>query len=96
MSNDAPVVEERRGGRTRDEVRATLYALMTENARIDPAALSEEARLGDDLRMDSLDIVSVVNEVEHTFKIRIPDAALGKLTDVRSVVDTLWEALEKA
>ncbi len=87
--------EERRRGFTRDEVRERLFELMRENARVDPAALREEAHLADDLRMDSLDLVSVVNEVEHDFKIRIPDAVLGKLTDVRSVVDALWEHLAK-
>jgi acyl carrier protein len=74
-------------------VRETLFRLMRENARIDPAALRDEASLFDDLRMDSLDHVAVVNEVEHEFKVAIPDKELGKLTDVASVVDALWERL---
>lgn len=85
--------EERRAGRTRAEVRAKLFELMTQNARIDPEALREEARLGDDLRMDSLDLISVVNEVEHEFKITIPDDQLKQVKTVGAVVDALWERL---
>jgi acyl carrier protein len=84
---------ERRAGRTRDEVREKLLAIMRENARIDPEALREEARLRDDLSMDSLDLVSVVNEVEHEFKIVIPDKEIEKLATVADVVEALWSRL---
>ena len=80
--------DEKRAGRTKAEVREKLFALMKENAHIDPAALREEARLDEDLRMDSLDLVAVVNEVEHEFKITIPDDKLGGLKTVALHPDT--------
>lgn len=86
--------DDRRGGRTRAEVREKLYDLMAENARIDRADLREDARLAEDLRMDSLDFVAVVNEVEHEFKITIPDDRANKLKTVGSVVDALWDRLK--
>src|SRR5262249_54280042 len=85
--------EERRQGRTRDEVREKLFELVLANARIDRDSLKEEARLDDDLRMDSLDLISVVNEVEPELKITIPDDQLGKLKTVKEVVDALWGRL---
>ena len=84
-----------RKGLTRAEVRETLFRLMKENTRVDPADLKDDARLIEDLGLDSLDITSVVNEVEHEFKITIPDDRLPKLSTVSSVVDALWERLEK-
>jgi acyl carrier protein len=74
---------------SRAEVREKLLAIMKENARIDPEALRDEASLRDDLRMDSLDLVSVVNEVEHEFGVLIPDKELEKLQTVGEVVDAL-------
>lgn len=85
--------EVRRAGKTRAEVRERLFELMKENARVDPAALRDEARLSEDLSMDSLDLIAVVNEVEHEFKITIPDNALAKLKTISEVLDALWERL---
>jgi acyl carrier protein len=81
---------------TKAELRERLFEIMKGNARIDPAALRDEARLQDDLRMDSLDLVSVVNEVEHEFGVLIPDKELEKLKTVGEVVDALWRLKEVA
>lgn len=93
MTDEKAATQERRAGKTRDEVRETLFALMKQNARVDADAIREDARIGEDLRMDSLDLISVINEVEHEFKITIPDDQLKGIKTVGEVVDALWARL---
>jgi acyl carrier protein len=54
--------------------------------------LSEETRFLEDLNADSLDLLSVVMEVEDAFGIKVPDEDLPQL---RSLGDALEYVLKK-
>lgn len=84
---------ETRKGMTREQVRDRFLALMKENARVDPAALRDEARLREDLSLDSLDFTAVVNEVEIEWGIVIPDAGAAQAKTIGDVVELLWQRL---
>lgn len=48
-----------------------------------------EAKLNDDLNIDSLDAVELVMALEEEFEIKIPDEELGKMTTVKEIVDCI-------
>ncbi len=56
---------------------------------IDPAIISMESRLIDDLKADSLDIVELIMDLEQEFNIEIPDEELPKVHTVSDIVGYL-------
>ncbi len=56
---------------------------------IDPAIISMESRLIDDLKADSLDIVELIMDLEQEFNIEIPDEELPKEHTVSDIVGYL-------
>ena len=65
--------------------------VMVEAMNIDPELIVPEARLEEDLEMDSLAAVELAMELENTFDIRIEDEALAELKTVQDIL-TLIEA----
>lgn len=52
----------------------------------DEEKIAMEAKLNDDLNIDSLDAVELVMALEEEFEIKIPDEELSKMTTVAEIV----------
>ena len=57
--------------------------------------LTEETSLANDLKLSSLDIISLVGTVEDTFDIQIEDEDIVNLLTVKDVVDYIVSKKEK-
>lgn len=57
--------------------------------------LTEETSLANDLKLSSLDIISLVGNVEDTFDIQIEDEDIINLLTVKDVVDYIVSKKEK-
>jgi acyl carrier protein len=55
------------------EIRLAVDRIMIEEFEVEPDALRPEARLAEDLDLDSLDGVDLVVALEKTFSCRIPE-----------------------
>ena len=53
---------------------------------LDPAEITMESNLIEDLRADSLDIVELVMDMEQEFDVEIPDEELPKVQTVGDIV----------
>ena len=56
---------------------------------LDPASITLETNLIDDLGADSLDVVELIMELEDEFDIKISDEAAAELYTVGRIVDYL-------
>ena len=56
--------------------------------------ITADSHLEGDLVLDSLDRLSVVEDVEDEFGVELPDDALEKLTTVRGLVEPLSSGLQ--
>jgi Acyl carrier protein len=73
---------------TRIEIEGTLYRAMEEEFEIEAANLVPEARIKEDLGLDSLDIVDMVVVLESAYGFSIPDkSALLKIETLGDVAD---------
>ena len=63
--------------------------LLAEQLEIDPATISMDTNILEDLEADSLDFVELVNSIEDEFDIVITDEAVGDFKTVRQVVEFL-------
>lgn len=65
-----------------EQVKQAVAAQMN----LDPAKITLESSLVDDLKADSLDIVELIMDLEQKYDLRIPDEALGELKTIGDIV----------
>ncbi len=61
--------------------------VLVEAINVDPEAVTPEARLSEDLEIDSLAAVELSLELETEFDIRIEDDELANLKTVQDIID---------
>jgi acyl carrier protein len=72
---------------TREEVLALIRAHLADELEIDPNRISEETRFKEDLEADSLDLYTLVQELEDSYGVRIPDEDAARILTVGQAVD---------
>ena len=73
-------------GVQQDGVLVGLAEVLTDVAGVDPAAVTPDARLADDLGIDSLTLVDVVVAAEDRFGVVIPDEDWARFVTVGDAV----------
>ena len=72
---------------TRDEVLSLIRAHLADELNIDGDRVDEGTHFRDDLEADSLDLYTLVQELEDTYGVRIPDDEAVKILTVGQAVD---------
>jgi acyl carrier protein len=80
----------------RDAIRRTLIELMEADTGEVYANIDDSKNLRTELGLDSVDVVSVVSQVERRFRIRLSQQDLEKLVTVGNVLDLLQQKLSEA
>jgi acyl carrier protein len=73
----------------RETLRRTLVELLEADTGEKYADLEESATLRDGLGLDSVDVVSVVSQIERQFRVRLTHEELEKLVTVSDVLNLL-------
>lgn len=71
---------------------ARLRGLIVDYAGIDPAKITDEADLMDDLGIDSLEKVELVMAAEDEFGIELPDDAASRIKTVEDAIREIDQA----
>jgi acyl carrier protein len=80
----------------RNAIRQTLIELMEADTGGNYANLEETNNLRTELGLDSVDVVSIVSQVERRFRIRLSQQDLEKLVTVGDVLNLLQQKLSEA
>jgi acyl carrier protein len=72
---------------SRDEVLELVRSHLAEELEVDPDRIEEGTRFKEDLDADSLDLVSLVMELEDSYGVRIPDEEAARILTVGQAVD---------
>jgi acyl carrier protein len=72
---------------TRDKVLALIQSHLADELEVDPARISEGTRFKEDLEADSLDLYTLVQELEDSYGVRMPDEDAAKILTVGQAVD---------
>jgi len=72
---------------TRDEVFALIRAHLADELEIDPARIEESTRFREDLEADSLDLYTLVQELEDSYGVKMSDEQAAKIATVGQAVD---------
>ena len=76
---------------TRDEVFTAIRDHLADELELDPARVSEETRFKEDLEADSLDLYTLVQELEDSYGVRISDEQAARILSVGQAVDFVLE-----
>lgn len=79
---------------SRVEILAQLADIINEETGIDPADVTLDKSLADDLDVDSLSMMTIAVNAEERFGIRIPDEEVKNLTTVEAIVDYVENHIE--
>ena len=72
---------------TREEIFQAIRAHLADELEVDPEAISESTRFREDLEADSLDLYTLVQEMEDSYGVRIPDEQAMKIKTVGQAVE---------
>ena len=72
-----------------------LRGLIAEIIEADPKDITPEARFVEDLGMDSMMALEILAAMEKKYKIQIPEEKLGKIQNLKEVVNLTNEYLNK-
>lgn len=71
----------------KSEVFARVKAHLADELRMDPDAIGEQTRLREDLGTDSLDLYTLLQELEDAYGVKVPDEQALKIRTVGEAVD---------
>ena len=72
---------------TREEVFSLIRAHLADELEVDPARIDDGTRFRDDLGADSLDLYTLVQELEDSYGVKVTDEEAARITTVGQAVD---------
>ncbi len=72
---------------TREQVFVLIQAHLADELDLEPEQIAEGTRFKEDLEADSLDLYTLVQELEDTYGVRIPDEQAADILTVGQAVD---------
>ena len=81
---------------TRDEVLELIREHLADELQLDPARISEQTHFRNDLSADSLDLYTLVQELEDTYGVKMSDEQAAQIQTVGAAVDFVLAHLPSA
>jgi len=72
---------------TREDVVSLIRTHLADELELDPSAIDESTRFKEDLEADSLDLFTLVQELEDSYGVTMTDAQAAEILSVGQAVD---------
>jgi acyl carrier protein len=72
---------------TREQILSAIRAHLADELEIDPASIEESTRFREDLDADSLDLYTLVQELEDSYGVKISDEEAARILTVGEAVE---------
>ena len=72
---------------TREQVFSLIRAHLADELEVDPSSIQESTRFREDLEADSLDLYTLVQELEDSYGVKISDEEAARIQTVGAAVD---------
>ena len=83
-------------GRTREEVFELIRAHLADELDVEPDLIVEQTRFKEDLGADSLDLYTLVQELEDTYGVGISDEQAAQILTIGEALDFVLEHVGSA
>ena len=81
---------------TREEVFARIREHLATELQVEPDRIHDGTRFKEDLEADSLDLYSLVQELEDTYGVKMTDEQAARIQTVAQAIDFVLEHLPSA
>jgi acyl carrier protein len=81
---------------TKDDILAKVSEILQQTFEIDPARITPEAKLVDDLDIDSIDAIDLIVQLKPLIGKRLQPEAFKSVRSVQDVVDALYGLVNDA
>ena len=82
--------------RTREQVFDLIRAHLADELDVDPGLIVDQTRFKEDLEADSLDLYTLVQELEDTYGVKMTDEEAARIQTVAQAIDFVLEHLPSA
>lgn len=72
---------------SREQIFALIRAHLADELEVDPDSIQEQTRFKEDLEADSLDLYTLVQELEDNYGVKISDEEAARILTVSQAVD---------
>jgi acyl carrier protein len=72
---------------TREQIFSVIRAHLADELEVDPASIAQGTRFREDLEADSLDLYTLVQELEDTYGVKISDEEAARILTVGQAVE---------
>ena len=72
---------------TREEVFSLIQSHLADELEVDPARIEDGTRFREDLEADSLDLFTLVQELEDSYGVKMSDEEAARISTVGQAVD---------
>jgi acyl carrier protein len=72
---------------TREDVYSLIQSHLADELDVDPARIQEDTRFKEDLEADSLDLYTLVQELEDSYGVKMSDEEAARILTVGQAVD---------
>ena len=81
---------------TREEILELIREHLADELQLDPARIEEATHFRKDLAADSLDLYTLVQELEDTYGVKMSDEEAARIQTVGAAVDFVLASLQSA
>jgi acyl carrier protein len=81
---------------TREQVLTLIRTHLADELTIDPGQIEESTRFREDLEADSLDLYTLVQELEDQYAVHMSDEQAAKILTVGQAIDFVLETMPPA
>ncbi len=71
----------------REQIFSLIRAHLADELEVDPSAITESTRFKEDLKADSLDLYTLVQELEDSYGVKVSDEQAAKILTVGQAVE---------
>ncbi|HEV2999761.1 MAG TPA: acyl carrier protein [Solirubrobacteraceae bacterium] len=72
---------------TREEIFSLIRGHLSDELEVDPSRIDESTRFKEDLEADSLDLYTLVQELEDSYGVRVSDEEAAQILTVGQAID---------
>ncbi len=70
---------------TEESIKERLRKVIAKELKVEPESIADDAHIGNDLGIDSADMISVLYDIEDEFKVEISDEEAGEISTIQEM-----------
>ncbi len=70
-------------------IKERLRKVIAKELKVEPESIADDAHIGNDLGIDSADMISVLYDIEDEFKVEISDDEVGDISTIQEMYNVV-------